>query len=143
MRQGWDFLRTSELDERESLALAPLDGRSFSEWVEDLLRAQKLRRNEVVRASRLNQTFAYQIMAGTRKASRDKLIQLAFGLRLKLDAASELLERGGVSALVPWCRRDVLIALSLERGQSVLECDDALWAAGERTLVTRGPVAGI
>lgn len=138
MRLSWDFIRESGVGPAEALAHAPLDDRSFSAWISSVLSARSLRRNEVVHASRLNQTFAYQILAGLRHPTRDKLVQLAFGMQLGIDEASELLERGGANALSPRCRRDVVIAYALDRGLSVLECDDLLWSVGERTLVTRG-----
>ena len=71
------------------------------------------KKNVVVRRSRLNQTFAYQIMAGMRHPSRDKLVQLCFGMRLDEEKASELLERGDCAALRPFVRRDVIIAFCL------------------------------
>ena len=122
----------------EALAACDADETPFAEWLADALAKSGRPRNEVIRDSRLNQTFAYQIMAGTRRASRDKLIQLAFGLRLGLDAASELLMRGGVNPLSCTNRRDVVMAWCLEHRLSVAECDDLLWAAGEQTLLPAG-----
>ena len=138
MDNRWQIVREGSGTLEEVLSAAELDDRPFSKWVSDELTSRGLKKNIVVRRSRLNQTFAYQIIAGTRKATRDKLIQLAFGMQLSIDDASELLERGGTNALSPRCRRDVLIAYALDRSLSVLECDDLLWLAGERTLVTRG-----
>lgn len=134
MRAEWDFMRDCD-DPRGALAAdRTLDGRDLSAWVDDFLRHQGTRRRDVVRRSRLNPTYAYQIMAGTRHAARDKLIQLAFGMRLGVDDACELLERGGSAALSPRSRRDVVVAWCLERGQSLDECDDLLWGLGERTV---------
>ena len=138
MRAGWEFIHSAGAELDEILLHAPLEKRLFSEWIEGECAARGLRRNEVVRSSHLNQTFAYQIIMGTRHASRDKLIQLAFGMGLDIDGSCELLERGGANALMPSCLRDVVIAFALERGLGVLECDDLLWSFGERTLVSRG-----
>ena len=136
MDKTWDKLMAKP-SASEARAACDEDGQSLAGWLGGTIAQRGLVRNEVIRASRLNQTFAYQIMAGTRHASRDKLIQLAFGLRLRLDEASELLVRGGANPLSPSCGRDVVVAWSLEHGRSVAECDDALWAAGEQTLMPR------
>jgi hypothetical protein len=138
MGLSWEFIHDSTVGLLDVLRCAPLDSRDFPTWIADTIAARGLRRNEIVHASHLNQTFAYQIIAGTRHAARDKLIQLAFGMGLDIDEASELLERGGSNALSSRCRRDVVIAYALDRCLSVLECDDLLWSVGERTLVTRG-----
>ena len=119
----------------EALASCNADTRSFAEWLNGMLEKSDIARNEVIHASRLNQTFAYQIMAGTRRASRDKLIQLAFGFGFGIDDTCELLERGGVNPLCVRSRRDVAIGWSLEHRLTVVECDDLLWAAGELTLL--------
>ena len=93
-----------------------------------------MKKNLVVRRSRLNQTFAYQIMAGMRHPSRDKLIQLCFGMRLNQDEANELLERGGMSALRPYNERDVIIGFCLDRYLEVSVCDDLLWGLQKQTV---------
>ena len=143
MRLSWEFIHDSTIGLLDAIHRAPLDDRDFQTWVADVIETRGLRRNEVVHASHLNQTFAYQIIAGTRKATRDKLIQLAFGMGLGVFEACELLERGGANALVPRSRRDVVIAFALDRRLSVLECDDLLWEVGEVTLVTRGAAGEI
>lgn len=119
----------------EVLASASLDGRNLSAWARDCLAASGVPRNEAIHRSRLNQTFAYQILAGTRHASRDKLLQLAFGMRLDIRDASELLERGGACRLRPDNRRDLIVAYALHHGVGIEQCDDLLWAHGERTIM--------
>jgi hypothetical protein len=147
MDNRWQFLQEDAGTLRDILEAANLDERTFSDWFGDQLEERGMKKNIVVRRSRLNQTFAYQIMAGMRQASRDKLIQLCFGMRLDETEASELLERGGSSALRPHDRRDVVIAFCLNRHLDISVCDDLLWGLGEATLAKEvsqtgnGPVA--
>lgn len=101
MEDNWDFMTGGTDSLQEVLASTQLDERSFAEWVGDELASRGMKKNMVVRRSRLNQTFAYQIMAGMRHPSRDKLIQLCFGMRLSVREAAGLLERGEVSSLRP------------------------------------------
>ena len=98
MEEPW-YAITHDADLDEVLAHAFLDERDLSAWARDSMAASGMPRNEAIHRSRLNQTFAYQILAGTRHASRDKLLQLAFGMRLDIRDASELLERGGACRL--------------------------------------------
>lgn len=136
MRSEWDFIRNNEVSLVDALACVCPDIRLLSEWINQELTVRGLRRRDVVRDSRLNQTFCYQIIAGTRRASRDKLLQLAFGMHLNIDSACELLERGGSNALRPNVPRDVIVAFCLERRMNIDACDDLLWAQGEQTLVS-------
>ena len=135
MHTQWHAMQHSGSTLQEVLSESELDARSFSAWVDDELTSRGLKKNLVVRRSRLNQTFAYQIMAGMRHPSRDKLIQLCFGMRFDVMEASELLERGGSAALRPYDRRDVIIAFCLNRHLEVTACDDLLWGLGEETLL--------
>jgi hypothetical protein len=105
-----------------------------SSWATDLIAASGRTRGEVIRRSRLNQTFAYQILSDTRRASRDKLIQLARGMDLNIEDTCELLERGGLCALRPSSRRDATIAYCIARGFSVPVCDDVLARADMQPL---------
>lgn len=130
----WRFLKQASTVD-EALACVEVDERSLKAWLNDALSTRELDRSTVIRRSRLNQTFAYQIFAGARRPSRDKLIQLAFGIGLGVEEASELLERGGASALRATCSRDVVIAFCLEHGLDVDACDDMLWDQHEQTLV--------
>lgn len=118
----------------ELLADGTYDERDLSAWISDKLTELRIPKNLVVKRSRLNQTFAYQIMAGTRNASRDKLIQLAFGMGLEPEEASELLMHGGACALRTNNRRDVIIGYCLHHKMDVATCDDKLWDHHQPTL---------
>ena len=137
MDNTWQFVQEGNGTLQDVLASAQLDDRTFSAWISDELARRGMKKNLVVRRSRLNQTFAYQIMAGMRHPSRDKLIQLCFGMRLNEVEACELLERGGSAALRPYHHRDVIIAFCLNRGMEVSACDDLLWGLGEETVTGR------
>jgi hypothetical protein len=137
MDDSWHIVHEQSATLEDVLGKARLDDRSFSEWVNEELALRGMKKNLVVRRSRLNQTFAYQIMAGMRHPTRDKLIQLCFGMLLDETEASELLERGEASALRPYNRRDVIIAFCLNRHLEISVCDDLLWGLGEQTLTRR------
>ncbi len=134
VRVDWRFLQEVGTAD-EALARVEVDERPLKAWLGDMLSSYGLDRSTVIRKSRLNQTFAYQIFAGSRRPSRDKLIQLAFGMGLGVDEACELLERGGANALRGTCARDVVIAFCLSRGFDISACDDLLWSLGQQTLM--------
>ena len=138
VEEPW-YAITHDADLDEVLAHAFLDERDLSAWARDSMAASGMPRNEAIHRSRLNQTFAYQILAGTRHASRDKLLQLAFGMRLDIRDASELLERGGACRLRPDNRRDLIVAYALHHGVGIEQCDDLRWAHGERTIMPGKP----
>lgn len=140
MQADWALVLQGDSIE-EVLGHAETSSQELPDWIERKLAERGIKRNVVVRRSRLNQTYAYQIMAGLRRASRDKLVQLCFGMGLSVDEACELLEVGSVNRLNPTCRRDIIIAYCLDHGLDVTECDDLLWRYGESTLVSEDAAA--
>lgn len=117
------------------LAQADLPERSLPDYLFALLNEKNLHRADVIRASGLNATFAYQVFQGTRRIGRDHAIMLAFGLGCTLVETQRLLRLAGVSEL--WCkvRRDAIIIYCVDRGMTREECDDELFRLGEPTLL--------
>ncbi|MBQ9006299.1 MAG: XRE family transcriptional regulator [Atopobiaceae bacterium] len=118
------------------LSQTRLADRSLADYAHQLLTEKHLRRSDVIRASGLNTTFAYQVFQGTRMVGRDNAIMLAMGLRCTLQETQRLLRLAGVSEL--WCkvRRDAIIIFCIERRMSRAECDDELYRLGEDTLLS-------
>ena len=55
----------------------------LSAFLENLLEKYSITKNEAIKWSALNQIYAYQIFLGVKSSpSRDKLIQLIFGMGL-------------------------------------------------------------
>lgn len=117
-------------------AAAETENRTLADYAHALLAEKNLKRSDVIRASGLNATFAYQIFQGTRMAGRDSAIMLALGLQCSLRETQRLLRFAGVSEL--WCklRRDAIIIFCIKQGYTREETDDELYRLGEKTLLT-------
>ncbi len=108
--------------------------RSLSEYLQQLLEKKGLNRAQVVREAGLNDTFGYQIFKGTRKASRNKVLQLAFAMRLNLRETDRLLQAAGLNGLYCKNRRDAIIIFAVEKGYSLQKTDEELYRFGEETI---------
>lgn len=117
------------------LDAAPAGDRSLSDYLTQLLTEHGKSRAQVSRDSSVNSTFVYQVFRGERKIGRDNAIKLAFGLGCTLRETQRLLRHAGVSEL--WCkiRRDAVIIYCIEKGFSLMKCDEELYRLGEKTLV--------
>ncbi|WP_165044231.1 XRE family transcriptional regulator [Adlercreutzia sp. ZJ138] len=111
-----------------------LHARSLSDYLQQLLDEKGLRRIDVIHAAGLNETFGYQIFTGARKAGRDKVLQLAFAMRLTLRETNRLLKLAGSNELYCKNRRDAIIIFCLTNGCSLRETDDELYRFGEDTI---------
>ncbi len=108
--------------------------RSLAEYLNELLAAKGLKRPQVVRSAGINETFGYQIFTGTRRASRNNLLKLAFALGLSVREANRLLQAGQVNGLYCKNRRDAIIIFSLNNGYALQKAQEELYRFGETTI---------
>lgn len=99
---------------------------SLTEYLEKLLKDKNLKKSDVIHSSNLDKTYAYQIFDGKRKPSRDKLLQLAFGLGLNVEETQNLLKIAREAVLYPRVKRDVFILAALHNKFSLIDCDEML-----------------
>lgn len=107
---------------------------AFHVFITALCRTDGLVPEQVIRRAAIDRTYGHQLFNGTRRPSRDKVLQLAFGLGLTVEGAQELLKIARKSALYPRIRRDAAILYCLNRGIDILETQNTLQALGETLL---------
>lgn len=108
--------------------------RSLPDYLQQLLDERGLRRPEVVRQAGINPTFGYQIFVGQRNPSRNKLLQLAFAMKLSLRETNRLLQAGSCNELYCKNRRDAIIIFCIDRGCSLQKVNEELYRFGEKTV---------
>lgn len=99
---------------------------SLCEYLNILLSHKKLRKADVVQGSLLERTYIYKIFAGRKNPSRDKLIAIAFGLRLSASETQKLLKISGNRELYAREERDSLILFALHHKQTIFEANELL-----------------
>lgn len=107
---------------------------SLYEHLQALLAEKKLSRSEVIRGSLLDRTYAYQIFSGEKKPSRDKLIALAFGMKLTGEETQKMLKLSGNRELYARDERDATILYALQRCRTIDETNELLQAHGMTVL---------
>ena len=95
-----------------------------------LLSQYDIKKSDVINRSGLNQIYAYQIFAGTKNPSRDKLIALMFGYMLSVDDGNMLLKSARLSNLYPRDKRDAVIIFGLNNKLSISGVDESLFDLG-------------
>ena len=74
--------------------------------------------------------FGHQIITGTRGATRDKIIQLCFGLKLNLREAQQFIKISGNRELYPRDPRDAVIIFAIKDGKSLMDVNIELQERG-------------
>lgn len=96
--------------EKSSITLPP-----FSDYIGRLCENKDEKPERVIRRANLDSSFGHRLFSGTRKPSRDTVLQLAFGLELGCDETQQLLKVAREAALHPKVKRDAIIAYALHR----------------------------
>ncbi len=92
-----------------------------------LLAERGLKPAEVIRAAQLDKSYGYDIFAGKKTPSRDKVLALAFGLSLDGAETQRLLKYSGYAPLYARDIRDSVILFSLQRQKSLADVNDILY----------------
>ena len=128
LKNASDFDAYRKINQENMLTL------TLSEYLSQQLYQKNLRVADVVRDSGLTKSYVHQIFNGEKKPSRDKLIAIAFGLRLNVEETQRMLKLGGCSELYPRIARDAAILFSIQHGVDIWEADKLLHDNGLPTL---------
>lgn len=90
--------------------------------------------SELIRRSQIQRNYGYQILNGTKKPGRDKIIALCISLALPLDEVQRALAIAQEGTLYPKCRRDSILIFSINQKISVQETNELLYSMDEAPL---------
>ena len=105
--------------------------KGLSTYLNELLYKNDINKTKAIEKSNLNNIYAYEIFSGKKNPSRNKLIQLIFGMGLELTEAQRVLKIAGHSELYPRNKRDSVIIFAINQRLSLLECENMLENLGE------------
>lgn len=108
----------------------------LSEYLCELLDEKGLKRSDVVVRTGLDKAYVYQIFAGKKNPSRDKLITIAFGMEFSKEETQRMLQLSGHRELWPKDERDALFLFAIQRGMSLEEVHTELERYGLDPLAT-------
>ena len=99
---------------------------AFSDYISNLCEIKNIKQSEVIRNADIERTYGSQLFRGIRKPSREKVIQLCFGMELTVDEAQELLKLAGKSALYPKIKRDAVVIFCLLKHMNIHKAQEIL-----------------
>ena len=103
-----------------------LSSQPIGDYLVELCAKRGLAMGDVIRRSGVDRTYGYQLFNGTRQPSREKLLQLAFGLQLTVEETQRLLKTAGKSPLYPRILRDAAVMRCLNDGRTLEETQELL-----------------
>ena len=85
-----EILKKASVLEKDRV-LSNIQEISFVDYINQLMIDKNLEKSDIIRDSQIPRTYAYQIFQGSKQAGRDKVIQLAFAMKLDLDETNRFL----------------------------------------------------
>ena len=109
---------------------------SLSDELNRLLEEKKLKKSEVIAASGITLTYAYDLFSGykKKKPSRNVILSLALAMGLDLDETQRLLKISGNGALYPRVPRDSVIMYAVNNSLTLPDTDELLDKNGMETV---------
>lgn len=99
----------------------------LSTYLTRLIEAKGIEKGQMIRLSGLDRGYVYDILAGKKNPSRDKVLALCFALSLSADETQKLLKSTGYAPLYVRMERDSVILFGLEHTLSVMEVNELLY----------------
>ena len=118
------------LEGNESYLQSP----DFSTLLQQYCQTRKMLPAHVIELSQIERTYGHQLFNGTRRPSRDKVLQLALGMGLNVDETQRLLRAAGKSQLYPRLKRDAVILYGLQKKLPILAVQESLTKYGQTLL---------
>jgi len=109
---------------------AEMDLPIFHEYISGLTKSLGQVPEQIIRQSGIERSYGHQLFNGTRNPSRDKVIQLAFGLQLDTEGTQKLLKIAQKSPLYPRIKRDAVVLFCLSHHKDILETQSVLHSLG-------------
>lgn len=107
---------------------------SFSEYMSDHLRTHQMAETDLIRASQIQRTYAYQILNGTKNPGRDKALALCLAAKMNCEETQRALTLADLGHLYPRRKRDSILIFALEQQLGVQQTNELLYEAGEDIL---------
>ena len=107
---------------------------TLSQYLNFLLENKSFKKSEVIKKSGLNSTHAYEVFSGDKGASRNKVLQLAFAMKLNLRETQRLLKSARTNELYCKNKREAIIIYCINQNMSLESADDTLHRFSENTI---------
>ena len=107
---------------------------SFRQYFQSLPAVQNMDSGDLIQKSGLERSYYYQVMKGTRRPGRDKVLRLCLGAGLTLRQTTRALELSGNAVLYPRNRRDIILTVAINQKAGVDDANILLFNYGEDPL---------
>jgi hypothetical protein len=124
------LFNTTDLEKFMERNAAEMEIPAFHIYITNICKSTGQVPEQVIKQAGIERTYGHQLFNGTRKPSRDKVIQLAFGFKMDLDDTQKLLKIAQKSPLYPKLKRDAAILFCINHHKDISETQSVLYTLG-------------
>lgn len=124
----------TKLTEYTHLLIENTGYRSFSEYFCAYLQLHNIETSDIIHASLIQRNYAYQILNGTKKPGRDKVLALCLAAHMTYEETQRSLALAECGKLYPRRKKDSIIIFALENSLTVQQTNELLYEEGEDVL---------
>ncbi len=107
---------------------------SLSEYFMDYFYAHNIYESDLIRDSQIQRNYAYQILNGSKKPGRDKVLALCIAAKMNYEDTQRALALADCGKLYPRKKRDSVIIFALHKELTVQQTNELLYAEDENPL---------
>lgn len=99
---------------------------NLSQYIKEILERKNMSIADLHRTSLIDRNYIYQIMDGSKKPGRDKIVAIAIGAGMSLEECQQALEISKEGILYPKSRRDSVIIYAINNRLSIMDLNSLL-----------------
>lgn len=100
----------------------------------EILESSSMSKSDIINKSDFSYVYFYDVIAGKKIPTSDKIIRLVLAMHLSLDQCQTALRYCGKSQLYPRIKRDSILIYAIFHGYTVLQTQELLLKSGEKEL---------
>ncbi|CEO33824.1 MAG: helix-turn-helix domain-containing protein [Paraclostridium sordellii] len=125
----------SYLDEFVKITSTNFSDLSLPNFFQNICKEKGIRKSDLIKNAEIDRTYGYQILNGTKKPSRDKLLKLCISASLDIEESNKALKLGNVGQLYPKNPRDSIIIFGINKKLNLFQIDELLFNRNFDTLI--------
>ena len=107
---------------------------NFKDYYKSLPAVHELTNSDIIEISGIEKSYYYQIMKGTRKPSRDKVLRMCIAVGLSMRETTRALELNESATLYSKNRRDIIITVAINQRLNIIDTNILLDKYGEEPI---------
>ena len=125
----------SYLDEFVKITSTNFSDLSLPNFFQNICKEKGISKSDLIKNAEIDRTYGYQILNGTKKPSRDKLLNLCISASLDIEESNKALKLGNVGQLYPKNPRDSIIIFGINKKLNLFQIDELLFNRNFDTLI--------